>query len=214
METLQSFLASEKIQPEVQARILQFYEIVLKENQVQNLTRLTSPRDFFEGHVLDAIELLKVARVEFPAIDLGSGVGVPGVLASILRNDSWLLVESEKRKADFLQRAVQELGLSQTRVHPVRIEDLLRKKTPNQETYSVVARAVGPIERIYGWIRGCSTWNSIILLKGPGWDEEWDRFKASKFGKELRVVSDHKYLVGEQQKQRRIVKLITVPRGT
>ena len=61
---------------------------------------------------------------------------------------------------------------------------------------SIVVRAVGPIERIYGWIRGCSTWNTLVLLKGPGWDEEWATFQAGKHHRELEIERQFGYNIG------------------
>src|SRR4051812_38554125 len=89
---------------DAKARVLAFYERVLAENEIQNLTRLTCPRDFFEGHVLDVKELLQSDLVSFPAMDLGSGAGVPGLLAGLIRGDSWVLAESEGKKAEFLAK--------------------------------------------------------------------------------------------------------------
>ena len=35
--------------PEAKARLAEFYRLVLKENEIQNLTRLTEPEDFSLG---------------------------------------------------------------------------------------------------------------------------------------------------------------------
>ena len=39
-------------------RIVAFRELLLAENERQNLTRIAGPQEFFEGHVLDCVELL------------------------------------------------------------------------------------------------------------------------------------------------------------
>lgn len=193
-----------------------YRDLVLAENEVQNLTRLTSPADFVQGHVLDCIELKKagyvLARPEAPAVDLGSGAGVPGIICSILGMNPWVLVESEVRKAEFLERAVQDLNLGSTvRVVARRGEDFLK----NARASAVVSRAVGTIDKIYGWIRPCSTWNTLILFKGPSWAKEWAEFKSSRQGAQLSLVGQWDYVLGEEKKFRTIVKLDrVVPRGT
>ncbi len=208
-------LKAAEVQPVLnQEKILEYYESVVRENEVQNLTRLISPVDFYEGHILDVLELLKTECTDFPAMDLGSGAGVPGLLAGIMTTSKWVLVESEKRKANYLERAVTSLGLgSQLSVYPGRAEDYLRgARSPKAfRVGSIVARAVGSVHRIYSWIRECSTWNSLVLFKGPGWDEEWQEFQGSKFKDELIVVLDHAYKVGALEKARRIVKLSRKP---
>lgn len=191
-------------------KIVRFHAILAEENEKQNLTRLISPKDFVEGHVLDVRELLQSRLVDFPAMDLGSGCGVPGVLAAAVGGTPWILAESERHKAEFLFRAVRELGLTSSRVVADRGENFLSENT----VQSVVARAVGPIERIYGWLHSCSTWNNLVLLKGPAWKTEWEAFGKSKFRRELSVDRLHEYQVGEENKHRVIVRLKRVPRGT
>ena len=186
-------------------RIQKFYEALSAENEVQNLTRLISPTDFVEGHVIDVRELLNSGLLSFPALDLGSGGGVPGLLAAaVTGNDTWTLCDSEKMKADFLFRASASLGLEKNvSVYAGRAEDFLR----NRKVEAVVARAVGPVERIYGWIGRCSTWNTLVLLKGPGWEEEWKAFQEGKHARKLKIADEYRYEVGPEKKKRVIVRL-------
>ncbi len=186
-------------------RIQQFYSALAAENEIQNLTRLVLPADFVEGHVVDVRELLKSNFLTFPALDLGSGGGVPGLLAAaVVENDVWTLCDSEKMKADFLLRTTLSLGLEKrVTVYAGRAEEFLR----NHRVETVVARAVGPVERIFGWIGRCSTWNTLVLLKGPGWEEEWKAFQGGKHARKLKLVDEHRYEVGSEKKKRVIVQL-------
>jgi 16S rRNA G527 N7-methylase RsmG len=79
---------------------------------------------------------------------------------------------------------------------------------------SVAARAVGPVDRIYGWLSPCSTWNNLVLFKGPAWKTEWEALSKTKYRNHLKVEALHEYVVGSENKQRVIVKLSRVPRGT
>jgi len=200
------------LSPEVADQVVRFRDLVVDENTRQNLTRLTTPEDFFEGHVVDCLELLKWGAFEYPVLDIGSGGGVPGLLCALLSDGSWILSDSEGHKAAFLERAVAELGLNpdRIRVFSGRAEDYLKKNRVG----TVTARAVGPVTRIYAWIRSCSTWNTLVLFKGPGWDEEWKQAALDKAGKELKVTGSHDYRVGPEQKTRKLIHLTRVPRGT
>lgn len=191
-------------------KIVLFREKVLQENESQNLTRLLSPRDFVFGHVLDVKALLEFKALKFPAMDLGSGVGVPGLLSALLRPDIWILAESERKKADFLQKVVEEFTLKHVRVFPGRGESFLK----SERVGSIVARAVGPVDRIYGWVRNCSTWNNLVLFKGRGWKEEWISSKGLKSGRELSVSEDVEYSTWPERDPSRLVSLKRVPRGT
>ena len=203
-------------------KVLKFYTLLREENQVQNLTRLVEPLAFYQGHFIDVRELLKTGWMDYPAMDLGSGVGVPGLLSAVLSSDSaktpWVLAESEKRKAEYLEKTVNNLDLAPfVRVFHGRAEEFLKSNS----VQSIVVRAVGTVEKIYSWVRECSTWNNLILLKGPKWEEEWLSFSQSRFRKELVIESEYSYGVaansaefGDQPKSRKILKLTRVPRGT
>jgi 16S rRNA (guanine527-N7)-methyltransferase len=185
-------------------KIADFRDLILDENSRQNLTRLLEPRDFFEGHVRDSVELLNAGWMSYPAMDLGSGAGVPGLLCGILEPKEWILCESEIRKATFLADAVQKLGLGdQVEVFSGRAEEFLRKR----RVETIVARAVGTVSKIYGWIGKCSTWNKLILFKGPKWEEEWQEFSNGKMARHLQVESILEYSVGLEGKVRRLVLL-------
>jgi 16S rRNA (guanine527-N7)-methyltransferase len=212
-DSLENLLANDPtpLDRDVQLRLLEFYKTVLEENESQNLTRLTSPRDFYYGHLQDVRQLLTLGWIQYPAMDLGSGAGIPGLLAALIEKGEWILAESEKRKAEYLQRAVNTLGLSsQVSVYSGRAEKYLLSKA----VQSITARGVGPISRIYSWIRKCSTWNNLILFKGPQWDDEWAQFRKTQMGNELTLKAAQSYLLGPEEKKRIVVLLMRVPRGT
>lgn len=188
-------------------RAIEFREEVLRENEIQNLTRLLSPVDFFEGHIKDVIHLQRSGLVSFPALDLGAGMGVPGLLTAILygtgEGKTWVSCDSEGRKAEFLQRMVEHFHLDGVSTAAIRAEEVLS----THQIGSVVARAVGPVSRIYAWIRTRSTWNNLILLKGPKWAEEWADFQTTPQRNQLILDGQYTYTVGAEEKARIIVRL-------
>lgn len=169
-----------------------FAESLYRENKIQNLTRITAA-DFVSANLIDVVELLKLESLGNQVLDIGSGCGVPGLLAAAIDTDSsrkWILVESEKKKAVFLQRVAEELNLIHTvSVIPERVEDIISSVGPT----AVIARAVGPAEKIASWIWNCSTWNNLILFKSVGWEAEWLAASKTKYGKKLTISQTHKY---------------------
>ncbi len=205
-EILQQLLENDPfpLTQSAQSKVMAFYRLLLKENGSQNLTRLFSPSDFYFGHLQDVRELLKTGWVKYPALDLGSGAGIPGLLSALVEEGVWILAESEVRKAEYLKHAVQFLALDlDVSVYSGRAEEFLLQK----KVSSIVIRAVGSISRIYSWLRRSSTWNDLILLKGPKWDSEWEEFNQTKFRKELILKSIHAYTVGPENKIRKIILL-------
>lgn len=183
--------------------LVRFREEVLKENEIQNLTRLLSPRDFYEGHVLDVIHLKKSGFLSFPCLDLGSGMGVPGLIYALLYGGEWVVCDSETKKAEFMARMIDLFRLDKVSAASVRAEELL-----NTHSFSsIVSRAVGPVSRIYAWIGKSSTWNKLVLLKGPKWSDEWSDFQKTSQRNRLKLSQQYSYEVGAEKKSRILIQL-------
>lgn len=200
-------------------RVTAYWRLLVEANERQNLTRLTEPGAFFSGHVLDVLRLrqLREQAPEGPLspaeewMDLGSGAGVPGLLSAVIhRDERWLLVESERRKAEFLAEAAQRLGVAgRVRVIHGRAESVGARFGG----LTIASKAVGSVEKLHRWMRDRSTWNTLVLFKGPKWAEEWSAFGASPWRGELEVVGHHDYATPEGAR-RVIIQLGRVPRGT
>jgi 16S rRNA (guanine527-N7)-methyltransferase len=96
-------------------------------------------------------------------VDVGSGAGLPGVPLALFRPDLMVtLLESLLRRSEFLELAVDELGL-QDRVRVVRA-----RAEEHRECYQVVtARAVAPLERLVGWCEPLiAQGGALLALKG------------------------------------------------
>lgn len=104
-------------QPELQIeqrKLLDLHlELVLKENERSNLTRII---DWQQGQLLH-IEDSLVGLQEFEdapsgrAADLGSGGGFPGIPLAIVSGRPIMLVDSVTKKTTALDRMIEELGL-------------------------------------------------------------------------------------------------------
>jgi len=200
------------------SRACAFAKLVLNENEIQNLTRLVTPESFFDGFVWDCLTFLKSDSGSLQLLDLGSGAGVPGLLCACLDSPTslrkWTLVDSEKKKADFLTAAVMQLGLTgAVSVVSGRGEVFLAN---TKETFAIVAKAVGPVGRIYSWIRECSTWNKLVLFKGPAWNEEWASFQLETPKSGLKVINQENYSSLDGLHARKIITIErnNVPRRT
>jgi 16S rRNA (guanine(527)-N(7))-methyltransferase RsmG len=176
-----------------------FGEILYQENESQNLTRIIGASEFVEGHLQDVLALLSLPALGKRILDIGSGSGIPGLLGAALssRTDQvWFLTESEGKKAEYLERARAELGLDRVSVLPKRVEDVVELVRPD----TIIARAVGNVEKIANWIWECSTWNNLVLFKSKGWDKEWSDAQRTRFGKKLTVIQTHDYSTAEKSR--------------
>lgn len=173
-----------------------FAEFLYLENSSQNLTRIPEA-EFVEGHLRDVLELLSLPSLGKVVLDVGSGGGVPGLLAAMIDEDPermWLLSESEHHKCEYLARGIEKFRLKNTMLVAGRIEGHAKEIRPD----TIIARAVGTVDKIAGWVWDCSTWNNLLLLKSIGWKDEWEKAKTTRFGKKLTVTHEHDYRVGDK----------------
>ena len=80
------------------------------------------------------------------AVDLGSGAGVPGLILALLwPASSWVLLDANVRRTEFLRHAVDSLGLApRVEVLVARAEDVGRDPARRASADLVVSRAFGP----------------------------------------------------------------------
>ncbi|VAX40796.1 16S rRNA (guanine(527)-N(7))-methyltransferase [hydrothermal vent metagenome] len=181
-------------------------QLVLVKNQQMNLTSITAPREASIKHVWDSIEASPLLYDAQRVLDLGSGAGFPGIpLAAISPEKQFLLVESKKKKAAFLEEALSLLPLSNVEVHAVRTEELLKSRKVHVDT--ILVRAVGKIPKILnmlGEVR--KSFNCLLLYKGGSAQEEIDEAKpiARQWGLYGEIV--HEYELPEQMGTRTLVE--------
>ncbi len=110
------------IAPSRQELLLTYVKLITKWNAVYNLSAIRNEPEMLSHHVLDALAIvpyLPAGRL----LDVGSGAGLPGIPVAIADADrSVALLDSNRKKAAFLQQAVIELGLKNATVHAARAE--------------------------------------------------------------------------------------------
>ena len=122
--------------------------LILVRDDPRAATSVRSPEDAVDVHVADSLSALPLLdRVATPArvADIGSGAGFPGLPIAIARPGLVMeLIESGRRKCDFMEEAARALSLDNVTVANARAEDWAR--TAGRERYgAVLARAVAPL---------------------------------------------------------------------
>jgi len=85
------------------------------------------------------------AAAKYPAsckrhLDIGSGAGFPALIFRVFNTEMDLeMVESRGKKGAFLETVAWELGFSGTRVHVMRLEDLLTACDSGENTWDCVS---------------------------------------------------------------------------
>ena len=141
--------AFQKIQIELTERQIgqfeQYYEYLVKKNEVMNLTAITEFSEVVQKHFVDSLmirELLEPKSGEY-WLDLGTGAGFPGIPLKIVYPELKLvLLDSLNKRVKFLQEVIELLGLKEiTAVHG-RAEEMARKPEYREQFDCCVSRAV------------------------------------------------------------------------
>lgn len=103
-------------------RLLDYIALIEKWNQVYNLTAIREPEKMVSHHLLDSLAVaphLNARRL----LDVGSGAGLPGIPLALAMPDTHVtLLDSNHKKAAFLNQAVIELKLKNAEVCSERVE--------------------------------------------------------------------------------------------
>lgn len=129
------------LEPDTQQRLLDYVALIEKWNRVHNLTAIREPEKMVTHHLLDSLAVaphLNATRL----LDVGSGAGLPGIPLALAKPDTQVtLLDSNHKKAAFLNQAVLELKLKNAEVCSERVESL-----QTQDRYDViVSRAFSDI---------------------------------------------------------------------
>ncbi|MCF6096263.1 16S rRNA (guanine(527)-N(7))-methyltransferase RsmG [Thermovorax subterraneus] len=117
-------------------------------NKKVNLTSIKDEEEFIVKHIIDSLMVLK--KIEIPygvkIIDIGTGAGFPGIPIKISRKDlNVYLLDSNKKKTDFLENAIKNLGLKETYVLYGRAENYGKNVHFREKFDYAFARAVSAL---------------------------------------------------------------------
>lgn len=161
------------------ARLDRLVAMLDEENRRQNLVSNASLPEIWRRHIADSAQLLAHVPRETPGpwLDLGTGAGFPGLIVAILRPELDVrLVESRRKRVEWLDRARIELGLEQCRVVGQRLE--LVESFP---AGVISARAFAPLPELFALSARFSTARTLWLLpKGRSAAQELSHLAESQ----------------------------------
>ncbi|MGB3738739.1 MAG: 16S rRNA (guanine(527)-N(7))-methyltransferase RsmG [Pontixanthobacter sp.] len=159
------------------AKLDRFVELLTAETQRQNLIARSTIASVWVRHISDSLQLLThVPRETTGWLDLGSGAGFPGIVTAIaVRSYEFTLVESRRKRIEWLEFVVRELELSNCRIEGSRVETMVGAK------FDVIsARAFADLEKTLHLASRFSKSNTMFLLpKGRSARQELNALPAS-----------------------------------
>jgi len=143
---------------------------IIKHNKHTNLIGRSTIENIWDRHVLDCLQLTKyITNKKLKILDLGTGAGLPGVLLSVVGYKNVLMVDSVKKKTDFVRKIIKELSLT-AKIQNKRIE-----KPPISQHDIIVSRALAPLIKLLTYARMYSNKKTTsFFLKGRNAKSEID----------------------------------------
>lgn len=183
-------------EPDVPDGLLQRYAehavMVLEHNRKVNLTAILDPKEVAAKHYLDSFRVTRLfSLVGRRVVDMGCGGGFPGVpIAMAEPNCSMMMVDSTKKKTDFVEESIAKLEVKNAHSHWGRVEDYLARERCDV----VVVRAVSSVRENVRTLRKVRhSLKDLVMLKGSSWSREVRAAEreAERLGFHLDTVLEH-----------------------
>lgn len=102
-----------------------FAQMLIDEGELRGLIGPRELPRLWSRHLVNSAAIVEFIPPRAQMLDIGSGAGFPGIVASIMRPDVDVhLVEPMLRRVEWLEDVITELGLDNVTVHQKRAEEL------------------------------------------------------------------------------------------
>lgn len=186
-----------------------YYDEMIQWNKKINLTAITEFEEVIYKHFVDSALVLHdpifKKRDIVTVMDLGTGAGFPGIVLAILCPDySFVLVDSLKKRIEFLHIIIDRLKLKNVELYHGRAEDLGRQEKFRDQFDIVVSRAVAELPVLLEYCIPFVKKNGyFISYKGKKYLEEIHKSKKALHElnseidqiKEYKLLEEHRILI-------------------
>lgn len=158
-------------------RLEHYVAILLSAMDEQNLIAESTRPHIWARHIVDSAQLLLLVRDagEGEWVDLGSGAGLPGIVVACLSERPVVMIETRRKRIDFLNDVIAQLGLRHARVFGGRVES-----TASMRAAVISARAYAPLPKLFASALHLSDKNSLwVLPKGRNAQNELEAVRPA-----------------------------------
>jgi 16S rRNA (guanine527-N7)-methyltransferase len=171
------------------------YATLLKHSPRHSFASWDSDEQGVGTHFRDSFFTIpKKAPVHF--LDVGSGAGIPGIIYAIFwPNTQVLLLDSQKKRCEFLEKSLVELDL-QNRVSILcgRAETIVQDPTLREKFDLVTARALAPFPQFLKYTAGfVRVGGTLHALRGEKDSKLLSEYAALLKKFHLKIIHQHTY---------------------
>ena len=163
--------SEQEIASEILDSFAEHASLVLEGNRRVNMTAILEPKEIAVKHYLDSWRVSQfLPMFGHTVVDIGTGAGFPGVPIAITEPMARVTVlDSTRKKMDFVQSSVDALKLKNVDVHWGRAEDWLATNRAD----IAIFRAVSSIrENVRTLRKARHAIQDVVMLKGKSWSRE------------------------------------------
>ena len=146
----------------------QFISELKKINSSRNLVGKSTLLNPWDRHICDSLQIISFIKNKNSSIlDMGTGAGLPGIVLSILGYKNITMIDSRKKKTEFVKQIIEKLGLKAKIIHS-RLEDM--QLPPFQY---ITSRALASLDKLLNYSLFFSNYKTrLIFLKGKNVNTE------------------------------------------
>ncbi|QYR56186.1 16S rRNA (guanine(527)-N(7))-methyltransferase RsmG [Fusobacterium vincentii] len=187
---------------------LKYLEILLDYNSHTNLTAIREEKAIIEKHFLDSLLLHNLLKDgDKTLIDIGTGAGFPGMMLAIFNEDKkFILLDSVRKKTDFLELVKNELNLKNVEIINGRAEEIIKDR---REKYDVgLCRGVSNLSVILEYeIPFLKVNGRFLPQKMVGTDEVENSSNALKI-LNSKIVKEYEFKLPFSNEDRLIIEIL------
>ena len=191
-----------------------YYQLLIKWNEVMNLTAITEFKDVCKLHFVDSVSgymFFDFSKEEFSLVDIGTGAGFPGIPLKIIFPQLHItLLDSLNKRLNFLNEVIDQLELNERgsiKTLHGRAEDYcIAKEGSLRETFDIaVSRAVANMSTLSEYcLPYVKVGGSFIAYKSEKAQEELKDAKGAIHLLGGKLVSADEFLLPDSDVSRTI----------
>ncbi|MBR4151909.1 MAG: 16S rRNA (guanine(527)-N(7))-methyltransferase RsmG [Selenomonadaceae bacterium] len=175
-----------------------FYELVIEQNRVMNLTAITEPHEFAIKHIIDSLSAWdeKIFQGVETLADIGTGAGFPAIPLKIFKPHLKLcLIDSLNKRTEFLKKVVAELELADVEIFHGRAEELAKQKNFREKFDVVTSRAVARLNILAEYcLPFVKVGGKFVAWKAKNFREELDEAQTA-----IKILGGGEILIREMK---------------
>lgn len=170
---------------------------------IANLVSQSTPELIIRKHIFDSLAVSLFIPPAADLLDLGSGAGFPGLVLAILqRSRKVVLLDSQRKRVNFLKQAARVTKSENVKVFEGRAEDLAKDAALQSAFSVVISRATWSLP---DFLRMAAPFTAVggtvIAMKGPQGTQELFDLPKPFLGFELKQKHEYILPLGKERRQ-------------